>query len=246
MPQENALAHDGSGAMFDRIARRYDLLNRLLSFGLDKLWRRRLLANLAPAVAAAPPEGKSVLDVATGTADVALAVARLFPDTGVRGLDPSGGMLAVGRDKISAAGLASRIELVQGDARAMPFADDSFAATCISFGIRNVPDRGRGLREMARVTRPGGVVTILELSEPRRGWSAPLARFHVHVLVPMLGALLSGSGEYRYLQRSIAAFPSPDAFMALMREAGLQQVTCQPMTFGVAHLYRGVVGASSV
>lgn len=222
---------DGSGGMFDRIAPRYDLLNRLMSFGIDRRWRRRLLD-------AMPTEGP-VLDVATGTADVALALARRAPGVTVIGLDPSVGMLDVGRDKIERGRLGDRVALVEGDARAMPFDADRFAGCCIAFGIRNVPDRLAGLREMARVTRPGGPVAILELSEPRGGPMAAMARLHVHHVVPRLGALLSGDREYRYLQASIADFPPAEAFCDLMREAGLTDVLAHRLTFGTAHLYIG-------
>src|SRR5690606_23666848 len=123
------------------------------------------------------------------------------------------------------AGLSERITLVEGDAQQLPFEDASFDAATIAFGIRNVPDRPRALREMARVVRPGGRVAVLELSEPPGGLLGSLARIHVHHIVPFLGALISGSKEYRYLQRSIAAFPPPEQFAATMREAGLDIVS---------------------
>ena len=227
---------DGSGAMFDKIAKRYDLMNRLISFGLDKLWRAKLLKALGKLVA-----GDTVLDVASGTADVALAICHKKQGVLVKGLDPSAGMLDVGRAKATDAGMTERVELVVGDAQAMPFADDTFAASGISFGIRNVPDRLLGLQEMRRTTKPGGRVVILELSEPKGGPLAPFARFHIHHLVPWLGSILSGSKEYRYLQASIAAFPGPKDFASLMKDAGLKNVEIYPMTFGVAHLYVGIV-----
>ncbi|MGM0578872.1 MAG: ubiquinone/menaquinone biosynthesis methyltransferase [Myxococcota bacterium] len=226
----------GSGTMFDRIARRYDLLNRLMSFGLDRLWRGRLVRSLGSL-----EPGDRVLDVASGTADVALAVANARPGVVLTGLDPSANMLDVGREKVTRAGLDERIDLVVGDAQDMPFEDGAFRATCISFGIRNVPDRMQGLREMTRVTAPGGRVSILELSEPRRGLMAPLARFHVHHVVPRLGGWLSGSREYRYLQESIAAFPPAAEFAAMMADAGLVDVTVRRQTLGTAHLYVGRV-----
>src|SRR5699024_4765750 len=148
-----------------------------------------------------------VLDLATGTADLALLTARMSADAQIVGLDPSAKMLAVGGAKVERLGFGPRIELLEGDAQSLPFEDDSFDGVTIAFGSRNVPDRGRALREMARVTKPGGRVAILELSEPQSGILGAFARIHVHHVVPFLGALVSGSKEYRYLQRSIAAFP---------------------------------------
>lgn len=227
------LSPDGSGAMFDKIAHRYDRLNRIMSLGMDRGWRKALVRAVLPDGA---PEG-DVLDVATGTADVALTIARTYPTRSVVGLDPSVGMLDLGRQKVSAKTLDERVELVVGDAQAMPFDDATFAGSCIAFGIRNVPDRNAGLREMRRVTAPGGVVAVLELGEPRN----PFARFHVHHVVPLLGKALSSGAEYRYLQASIQAFPEPEVFAEQMTEAGLVDVKIKPMGMGSVHLYTGVV-----
>ena len=224
-------ARPGSGAMFDAIAERYDLLNRVLSMGIDQRWRRRTVAALQ-----LPGEAR-VLDLATGTGDVALRIARAHPDAQVTGVDPSEKMLAVGRQKVAAAGLAGRIILLQGDAEKLDFPDRRFDGVTIAFGIRNVPDRQRALREMARVCRIGGRIAILELSEPGGGVLGALARFHVHTLVPTMGALLSGAREYRYLQQSIAAFPPAAQFAEQLRSAGLRVLAVQPLTFGVCHLY---------
>jgi demethylmenaquinone methyltransferase/2-methoxy-6-polyprenyl-1,4-benzoquinol methylase len=147
-------------------------------------------------------------------------------------------MLAIGVDKIHARGLDGRVSLALGDAQAIALPDESLDAVTISFGIRNVPDRARALAEMARVTRPGGTVAVLELGEPRRGILGPFARFHIRHVVPRLGALLSGAQEYRYLQRSIAAFPEPEQFAAMMEAVGLR-TTITPLTFGVCNLYVG-------
>lgn len=219
----------GSGEMFDVIAPRYDLLNRLISLGLDQGWRRRTVAamNLGP--------GKVALDLATGTGDLAVMIANTHPEAEVIGTDPSRGMLDVAVAKGKARG--DRISFAVGDAQAIDRPDASVDAVSMAFGIRNVPDRPRALREMARVTKPGGRIAILELSEPRRGAMAALARFHIHQVVPLLGGALSGQREYRYLQRSIAAFPPPDAFAAIMREAGLDVIEVAPLTFGVVCLF---------
>jgi demethylmenaquinone methyltransferase/2-methoxy-6-polyprenyl-1,4-benzoquinol methylase len=222
---------DGSGEMFDAIAERYDLMNRLLSMGVDQGWRRKAVAAMNLGA------GSRALDLATGTADLAVLIARTHPEAQVVGVDPSVKMLEVGKAKVARHGLSERIGLEVGSAEQLPFAADEFDAVSIAFGIRNVPDRPRALREMARVTKPGGRVVVLELSEPRSGILGPMARFHVHTVVPWLGALLSGSQEYRYLQRSIAAFPPAEAFARTMEEAGLALVSVSPLTFGVCHLY---------
>ena len=225
----------GSGAMFDAIARRYDLLNRIMSLGLDQRWRRKT----ARALDLGP--GARVLDLATGTADLALVIARQHRDAEVVGIDPSAKMLDVGRRKVADAGLDARIELGQGDAQDLDAEDDSFDGVCIAFGIRNVPDRAAALAEMVRVTRPGGRIAILELSEPRQGIMGSLARFYVHVFIPRMGALLSGSREYRYLQRSIAAFPPAEEFAAMMKDAGIDMLRTESLSFGACHLYVGQV-----
>jgi demethylmenaquinone methyltransferase/2-methoxy-6-polyprenyl-1,4-benzoquinol methylase len=221
----------GSGAMFDAIAPRYDALNRVMSFGIDRAWRRRAVEamKLGP--------GARALDLATGTGDVALEILRR-PGVTVEGLDPSPKMLEIAGRKAEAAGVASRFSIRTGDAQALPYPDASFDAVSIAFGIRNVPDRDRALAEMRRVTRPGGRIVILELTEPR-GLLGPIARFHVHTLVPRIGAFLSGAREYRYLQESIARFPAPEVFAERMRAAGIASVVARPLTFGAVCLFLG-------
>jgi demethylmenaquinone methyltransferase/2-methoxy-6-polyprenyl-1,4-benzoquinol methylase len=221
----------GSGAMFDKIAARYDAMNRILSFGLDRSWRRRTVRALALG------DRPRVLDLATGTGDLAIDIARMHPGAQVIGLDPSHQMLAIARKKLARRGLTDRVTLVAGDAQHLPYQDGEMDAATIAFGIRNVPDRTRALGEMARVVRPGGRVAVLELGEPRRGFWARAARFHTRYVVPRLGALVSGAREYRYLQRSIAAFPPSAEFAALMERAGLHVIEVMPLTFGVCTLY---------
>lgn len=230
---------DGSGEMFDAIADRYDLLNRVISLGIDQGWRRQTVRALELGA-----QGR-VLDVATGTGDLALLIAKLHPGAAVEGLDPSVKMLEIGQAKVARAGLEARVHLGVGIAEALPFETASFDGLSIAFGIRNVPDRPRALAEMARVVRPGGRVAILELSEPRGGFLGPLARFHVHSVVPFLGGLLSGSKEYRYLQRSIAAFPPPEEFSRTMEASGLRVLEARALTFGVCHLYIAEPGRPS-
>jgi demethylmenaquinone methyltransferase / 2-methoxy-6-polyprenyl-1,4-benzoquinol methylase len=220
--------------MFDAIAPRYDLLNRLLSLGIDQRWRQRLVRRLELGSSA------YVLDHATGTGDLALLIARSAPTSRVLAMDPSQAMLTIARDKVAAAGLAERVELRQGDAERLEgIRTGEIDAISMAFGIRNVRDRERALREMARVTRRGGRIAILELSEPTEGLLRPVARWHVHRMVPWLGGLLSGSREYRYLQQSIAAFPAPRVFSALMESSGIRVLSVERLTFGVCHLYVG-------
>ena len=222
---------NGSGAMFDAIASRYDLLNRIISLGIDQRWRRRTVdaLELRP--------GDTALDLATGTADLAILTARRREGTKVIGVDPSRNMLAVGDRKLAAMGLTERISLRFGAAEKLDLEDQSVDGITMAFGIRNVVDRPAALREMARVTRPGRRVAILELSDPEGGPLSAMARFHIHTVVPWVGSVLSGSKEYRYLHRSIAAFPRPAAFADVMRESGLDVLSVQPMTFGVVCLY---------
>lgn len=226
----------GSGAMFDRVAPRYDLLNRLLSLGLDRRWRRAAVRALAL------QRGSRALDLATGTADVALEMLRQQPSCLVVGLDPSGGMIEVGREKVAAAGLEGKIELALGSAELLEYPDESFDAVAISFGIRNVEDRPRALREMARVTRSGGRIAILELTEPN-GLLALGARFHMRVLGPLVGALLSNRFAYSYLPASIAAFPSPTDFVKLMEDNGHRVLEARRFTAGVCTLFLSEPGA---
>ncbi|MGD8316229.1 MAG: bifunctional demethylmenaquinone methyltransferase/2-methoxy-6-polyprenyl-1,4-benzoquinol methylase UbiE [Myxococcales bacterium] len=217
--------------MFDQIAGRYDLLNRLMSMGIDQSWRRKTVAAMA-----LPPRAR-VLDLATGTGDLALMIARLHPDAEVIGSDPSERMLEVGVEKVERSGLGDRVRLERGDAQSLPYENDSFDGCCIAFGIRNVPDRKAALLEMARVTKASGRVAVLELGEPRVGWLSPLARFHVRKVIPRLGGMLSGSREYQYLQESIAAFPPADEFVSLMSDCGLNVIEAKPLTFGACTLF---------
>jgi demethylmenaquinone methyltransferase / 2-methoxy-6-polyprenyl-1,4-benzoquinol methylase len=233
-PSPNGL---GSGSMFDRIAERYDLLNRVISLGIDKRWRR------LAAMALDDLRGDiNILDLATGTGDLAFAVAEHRRNKGlglgkVTATDPSSGMLAVAQRKHLDSGARDVVDFSLGDAQSLPFSNNSFDAVMISFGIRNVPDRQAALAEMARVVRPGGKVVILELSEPPAGIMGAAARLHVHHIVPRVGALLSGSTEYRYLQQSIAGFPNPTDFCNMLTAAGLQVEQSTALTFGACHLF---------
>jgi demethylmenaquinone methyltransferase/2-methoxy-6-polyprenyl-1,4-benzoquinol methylase len=221
---------DGSGAMFDRIAVRYDLLNRLLSLGLDRRWRRRLIA------AADLRPGARVLDLATGTGDVALALRHRHPEVEVVGLDPSRGMLERARAKERRAP-GGPCRWYEGVAEELPFGSGSFDAVTMAFGIRNVTSRERALGEIARVLRPGGRLAILELAEPRAGWLGAVSRLWVRQVVPRLGALLGSPAAYRYLQRSMAAFPAAPEFARSLSAAGLEVIEVASLGLGACTLF---------
>lgn len=219
--------------MFDDIAERYDTVNRIISLGIDQRWRRKAVRALGLERFKAP----HVLDLATGTGDLAIEIVRSHPTVTVLGVDPSTKMLEVGEQKIAARGLSARIAFGVGEAESLPLEDASVDGLTIAFGIRNVADRPRGLREMARVLRPGARAAILELTEPENGLLRPFARLHIHTVVPALGGLISGRKEYQYLERSIAAFPPPAQFVETIDASGLRSVDVIKLTFGVAHIF---------
>lgn len=225
----------GTGDMFDAIASRYDMLNRIMSMGQDQYWRTRAVKSLGLS------SGDTVLDVATGTGDLAIMIAQKNPGVRVEGIDPSRNMVTIGNGKVAQKSLERRVELKIGDGQALPFEDNSFDGAVVAFGIRNFPDRLEGLKEMTRVTRPGRKVVVLELSEPRGKVLGTAARAYIHHIVPRIGSALSGKKEYRYLQESIEAFPAPDDFVALMREAGLSSARAYSLSFGAVTLFVGTV-----
>jgi len=220
--------------MFDAIAGRYDLLNTVLSLGLDRYWRRRAIASLALTGT------ERVLDVCSGTADVAIGTALAPAGTGLRvvGVDFAGAMLAKGRDKISAAGLSSRVQLVRGDAMRLPVADASVDALTIAFGIRNVQVTDAACREMLRVLKPGGRLAILEFGLPQAPGLRQLYSWYFLRVLPKIGSMVSRhGGAYSYLPASVGAFPWGDDFAALLTRAGFSAAASRPLTLGVVYLY---------
>lgn len=220
--------------MFSGIAPRYDFLNRLLSFGRDRQWRRQAVSATRPA------RGGRHLDVATGTADVALELLRQKgAETFVVGSDISLEMMRVGRRKADRAGWGERVAFVHAPGEALPFSDGAFDSASIAFGIRNVSDRARGLSEMCRVVRRGGRIVVLEFSRPQGALFGALYRFYFTRVLPRIGGLFSRRSAYDYLPDSVREFPSPGTFAEMMRDAGCANVEYRPLTFGIVTLYIG-------
>jgi demethylmenaquinone methyltransferase/2-methoxy-6-polyprenyl-1,4-benzoquinol methylase len=223
------------GNMFSSIASRYDFLNRLLSLGVDRSWRRLAVAETVPSA------GGRFLDVATGTADMALEILRRKgPGAYVAGVDLSVEMMRVGQEKCARARRSRGAAFLRAPAECLPFRDASFDSACVAFGIRNVADRERGLREMCRAVRHGGRVVVLEFSSPPGTFFGALYRFYFKSVLPRIGGIFSRGSAYAYLPESVLAFPEPPAFADMMRAAGCASVTHRPLTFGIVTLYVGV------
>jgi demethylmenaquinone methyltransferase/2-methoxy-6-polyprenyl-1,4-benzoquinol methylase len=223
--------------MFNSIAPRYDLLNHLLSLNIDRYWRWRTTRLV-------PPRGDApILDVCTGTGDLALAYDRAAGGRlPVVGADFCHEMLVRAMQKADRKRAAGRIRFIEADAQRLPFPDDHFQIACVAFGLRNVTDTDRGIAEMVRVTRPGGRVVILEFSRPRGWFFGRMYRFYFRRLLPLVGRAVSGDGDdaYRYLPESVMEFPDGEALAERLRGHGLTDVRWHPLTFGIATLYVGV------
>ncbi len=225
-------APDRIAGMFDAIAPRYDLLNHLLSAGIDRRWRAKAIASLQLT------GRETLVDVCTGTGDVALEASGRAAR--VLGVDFAAGMLALGLAKVRRGG-AGRIALIRGDAMRLPVGDATADAVTVAFGIRNVQRPEVGCAEMARVLRPGGRLAILEFGMPRIPGVAAIYRWYFSRILPFIGRRLSGhSGAYSYLPASVGTFPPPAEFMTLLRQAGFSQVRADPLTFGIVYLYTAV------
>lgn len=220
--------------MFDNIAPKYDLLNHTLSMSIDRVWRRRVVGEVRRA------KPGRILDVATGTGDLAIAMARRIRDVQVLGVDLSEQMLAVARRKIEARGLDGRIVLDRGDAERLAVADASVDVATVAFGVRNFGDLGAGLRELARTIKPGGKVVILEFSRPRNRVFRALYEFYSYKILPRIGGLVSRDKRaYEYLPASVGEFPAPEEFMAMMARAGFRNCRARSQSFGIAQIYIG-------
>lgn len=224
MPEKQQIEH-----LFNDIASSYDRLNHIMSFGIDRSWRRKAVRAIADS-----EQQLHVLDVATGTGDFAIAIAKKLPaESGIVGVDLSEQMLEVGRQKVS-----GNIVLQQGDVECLDFEEDSFDRVSVAFGVRNFEHLEQGLSEMYRVLRPGGKLVILELSYPDNPFILWCYKLYALHFLPFVGGLVSGHKEaYRYLPKSILAFPKEDVIVPLLRSVGFKNVKVRKFTFGVCVLY---------
>lgn len=221
-------------AMFDRISLKYDRLNHLLSLNIDKIWRRKT----AKIVAKSQP--KTILDLATGTADLAIQLAKHNPQAHITGVDFSEKMLEIGKKKIQQQHIEDQIELLQGDAARLPFLDNSFDTITVAFGVRNFEDLDKGLSEMLRVVKVGGQVVILEFSNPERFPVKQVYRLYFKHILPKIGKWVSkDNNAYSYLPASVEKFPKPDDFLQTLSNMDMHNCAKKTLSFGIATLYWG-------
>ncbi len=217
--------------MFNDISGKYDFLNHFFSLGIDHIWRRKAISAIAPV------HPKKILDVATGTGDLAIAAVKLHPDQ-ITGVDIAEQMLETGRKKIEKKNLSHIISLQNGDSEALPFQTDSFDAVTCAYGIRNFEHLEKGLAEMCRVMRPGGRLAILEFSQPKTFPVKQLYRFYFRYILPLLGKLVSKhKTAYTYLPESVMAFPEGKALCSKLEQAGFKNTRATPLAFGITTLY---------
>ena len=226
-------------AIFDQIAGRYDLLNRFLSVGIDKGWRKKAIRELKDL------QPENILDVATGTADVAIMTQKILKPKKITGIDISEQMLAVGRQKVAKLGLNEHIELLKGDSEAINFPDNSFDAITVAFGVRNFENLDKGLSEMYRVLKPGGRAMILEFSKPKQVAFKGLYNLYLNVVAPRAGQWLSKNKDaYQYLNNSVKAFPEGETFLHILQQAGFSDTRLKRLTLGICTIYCGNKKAS--
>lgn len=220
--------------MFDNIAPTYDRLNHLFSFSIDKLWRRRvvrIVRRMKPL---------RILDLATGTGDLAIKMAKRIGKARIMGVDLSEKMLAVAAEKVRRQGLDDHIALYQGDAERLDVADGMIDVATVAFGVRNFGDLEAGLRELARVVKPGGTAVVLEFSRPRNRLFRALYEFYSYRILPRIGGLVSRDRRaYAYLPASVGEFPPPEEFLRLMERAGFRSCRARSQSFGIAQIYIG-------
>lgn len=219
--------------MFDNIAPKYDFLNHLLSMGIDKLWRKKAVKIVGES------NPKTILDIATGTGDFALEMVKLKPKK-IVGLDLSEQMLSFGRVKVAEKGLSDLIEMIKGDSEKLPFSDNSFDAISVAFGVRNFENLEKGLSEIYRVLKPGGVFAILEFSKPKVFPIKQLFYFYFHFILPIIGKVFSKDQRaYTYLPESVETFPEGEVFVKILEKQGFKSIKCTGLTFGISSIYSG-------
>ncbi len=218
-------------AMFDNIAPKYDFLNQLLSMGIHKGWRRKAIQLLQE------QKPKTVLDIATGTADFAVEAMKLNP-VKVVGVDISAGMLKLGQEKINKLGLQNKIELKLGDSESLPFSDNSFDAITVGFGVRNFENLEKGMADIYRVLNKNGMLAVLEFSKPGNFPVKQVYNFYFRYITPFVGKLFSkDSSAYTYLPESVNAFPAGEEFLKILLKTGFNDTKCISLTFGIASIY---------
>jgi len=218
--------------MFDNISPKYDLLNHVLSLNIDKVWRRNTIRKLSD------KNPTSILDIATGTGDFAITASEKIKNAKIIGIDISAGMLEVGVQKIKKKALSERIELQKADSEALPFENAKFDAAIVGFGVRNFENLQKGLAEIYRVLKPGGVFYVLEFSKPKKSPFRQLYKFYFTKILPTIGRLISkDSRAYTYLPESVNEFPDGDNFLTILAEVGFVKNKCFPQTFGIASIY---------
>jgi len=234
LQQGASIETDSIAQMFDKIAWRYDFLNHFFSLHIDKIWRRKTVNELRGLPL------NHVLDVATGTADLAIAIQKRLQPGHVTGVDISEGMLAIGRQKIEKKGMQQQISLQYGDSEALPFADHTFDAVTVAFGVRNFEHLEKGLSEMLRVLKPGGKVVILEFSIPKNRVFRSIFHFYFFRILPFVGRLISkDTHAYSYLPDSVQSFPHGAEFKGKLENCGFLEVKIRRLTFGIASIYTG-------
>jgi len=221
-------------AMFNDIAPKYDFLNHFLSLGIDRIWRRKVIRMI---IAEKPND---VLDIATGTADLALMLVKKLPEVRITGIDLAENMLEVGRTKVNKLNYSNQISLKHGDSLSLPFADESFDSAMVAFGVRNFEDPVKGMSETLRVLRKNGKYFVLEFSMPRRFPMAQLYRFYFRAILPLIGRMVSGHRKaYTYLPESVRTFPDGNGFITMMEKAGFSHCRFKTLSFGIATIYEG-------
>lgn len=234
IPSKSGSKKEQVEQMFDSISPKYDFLNHFLSLGIDNIWRRKCVNTLREI------SPKKILDVATGTGDLAIASLKLNPEQ-ITGLDLSAGMLEKGKEKMKKKGYEGIISMEKGDSENLPFDDNTYDATTVGFGVRNFEDLEKGLKEINRVIRPGGKLAVLEFSKPTNPLFKGLYNFYFLKILPLFGKVFSKSNSaYTYLPKSVQAFPDGKDFLAVLERCGFKNTTATPLTFGICTIYTGI------